>query len=100
MPAIAFHRVSDRRIGIPDAVHLRGQIPKQLTGAVYPAHAAIPKDVQLSGAPANRWSLVKMVSWNAWETPHMHQIIPECSRKVQTNKNVRKYFLIDTLKTN
>jgi len=42
---------------------------------------AIPQDVQLADAPATWWSLVKIVSWDAWVTPHAPQIMPECNLK-------------------
>lgn len=42
-------------------------------------HHAIPRDVQWVDAPATWWSLVEIVSWEAWVTPHVPQIMPECN---------------------
>lgn len=42
-------------------------------------HPNIPEDVKLSGAPATWWSLVEIVSWDAWVIPHVPQIMPECN---------------------
>jgi hypothetical protein len=44
-------------------------------------HPAIPKNVQLADAPNTWWSLVETVSWDAWVTPHVPQIMPECNLK-------------------
>ena len=42
-------------------------------------HPAIPKDVQIADAPATWWSLVEIVSWEAWVTMHVPQVMPECN---------------------
>jgi hypothetical protein len=47
-------------------------------------HPAIPKNVQLADAPNTWWSLVETVSWDAWVTPHVPQIMPECNIKAAT----------------
>jgi len=44
-------------------------------------HPAIPKDVKWADAPATWWSLVEIVSWDAWVTPHVPQVMPECNLK-------------------
>ena len=52
-------------------------------------HPAIPKDVKLADVPNTWWSLVEIVSWDAWVTPHVPQVMPECNLKppnsTQTN---------------
>ena len=48
-------------------------------------HPAIPQDEQLADAPATWWSLVEIVSWDAWVTPHVPQMIPECNLRVPYN---------------
>ena len=42
-------------------------------------HPAIPKNVKLVDALNTWWSLVEIVSWDAWVTPHVPQIMPECN---------------------
>ena len=44
-------------------------------------HPAIPKNVRLIDAPNTWWSLVETVSWDAWVTPHLPTIMPECNLK-------------------
>ena len=39
------------------------------------------KNVRLIDAPNTWWSLVEIVSWDAWVTPHVPQIMPECTLK-------------------
>jgi hypothetical protein len=42
-------------------------------------HPAIPEDVRLIDAPGTWWSLVEIVSWDAWVTPHLPTVMPECN---------------------
>ena len=42
-------------------------------------HPSIPKNVQLADAPDTWWSLVETVSWDAWVTPHLPSVMPECN---------------------
>lgn len=42
---------------------------------------SIPKGVRWLEAPDVWWSLVEMVSWEAWVTPHVPVIMPECNLK-------------------
>jgi hypothetical protein len=41
----------------------------------------IPKNVKWYEAPNTWWSLVEAVSWDAWVTPHLPSIMPECNLK-------------------
>ena len=56
-----------------------GMFPDSFLAQHTQPHPAIPKDVQLVEAPATWWSLVEIVSWDAWVTPHVPQIMPECN---------------------
>ena len=58
-----------------------GMFPDSFLARHTQPHPAIPEDVQLSDAPATWWSLVETVSWDAWVTPHVPQIMPECILK-------------------
>jgi hypothetical protein len=58
-----------------------GMFPDSFLAQHTQPHPAIPKDVQLADAPATWWSLVEIVSWDAWVTPHVPQIMPECNLK-------------------
>ena len=58
-----------------------GMFPDSFLARHTQPHPAIPKDVQLADAPATWWSLVEIVSWDAWVTPHVPQIMPECNLK-------------------
>ncbi len=41
----------------------------------------IPKHVNWPDVPNTWWSLVESVSWEAWVTPHLPNILPECNLK-------------------
>ena len=56
-----------------------GMFPDSFLARHTQPHPAIPEDVQLADAPATWWSLVEIVSWDAWVTPHVPQIMPECN---------------------
>ncbi|MDI6694259.1 MAG: hypothetical protein QME21_04375 [Anaerolineales bacterium] len=58
-----------------------GMFPDSFLARHTQPHPAIPKDVRLADAPATWWSLVEIVSWDAWVTPHVPQIMPECNLK-------------------
>jgi hypothetical protein len=58
-----------------------GMFPDSFLARHTQPHPAIPKDVQLVDVPATWWSLVEIVSWDAWVTPHVPQIMPECNLK-------------------
>lgn len=58
-----------------------GMFPDSFLARHTQPHPAIPKDVQLADAPTTWWSLVEIVSWDAWVTPHVPQIMPECNLK-------------------
>ena len=61
-----------------------GMFPESFLAQHTQPHPAIPKDVQLVDAPATWWSLVEIVSWDAWVTPHVPKIMPECSLGLPT----------------
>jgi hypothetical protein len=44
-------------------------------------HPLIPEDVHWGDAPGVWWSLVEQVSWEAWVTPHLPTVMPECNLK-------------------
>ncbi len=56
-----------------------GMFPDSFLAQHTQPHPTIPKDVQWSDAPATWWSLVEIVSWEAWVTPHVPQVMPECN---------------------
>ncbi|NPV75162.1 MAG: hypothetical protein HPY59_02185 [Anaerolineae bacterium] len=58
-----------------------GMFPDSFLARHTQPHPAIPEDVRLADAPATWWSLVEIVSWDAWVTPHVPQIMPECNLK-------------------
>jgi hypothetical protein len=58
-----------------------GMFPDSFLARHTQPHPAIPEDVKLSDAPATWWSLVETVSWDAWVTPHVPHIMPECNLK-------------------
>ena len=58
-----------------------GMFPDSFLARHTQPHSAIPEDVKLSDAPTTWWSLVETVSWDAWVTPHVPQIMPECNLK-------------------
>jgi hypothetical protein len=58
-----------------------GMFPNSFLARHTQPHPAIPKDVQWADAPATWWSLVETVSWDAWVTPHLPNIMPECNLK-------------------
>ncbi len=58
-----------------------GMFPDSFLSQHTQPHPAIPKDVHLIDAPDTWWSLVEIVSWDAWVTPHVPQIMPECNLK-------------------
>src|SRR4030065_2251902 len=55
-----------------------GMFPDSFLARHTQPHPAIPKDVRLVDAPNTWWSLVEIVSWNAWVTPPIPAIMPEC----------------------
>jgi len=61
-----------------------GMFPDSFLAQHTHPHPAIPKEVQLTEAPSTWWSLVEIVSWDAWAMPHVPQVMPKCSLK-QTN---------------
>lgn len=58
-----------------------GMYPDSFLAKHTQAHPAIPKNIKLANAPDTWWSLVEIVSWDAWVTPHVPQIMPECNLK-------------------
>jgi len=58
-----------------------GMFPDSFLARHTQPHPAIPKDVRLVDAPNTWWSLVEIVSWDAWVTSHVPQIMPECNLK-------------------
>ena len=58
-----------------------GMFPESFLAQHTQPHPAIPKEVKLIDAPDTWWSLVEIVSWDAWVTPHVPQIMPECNLK-------------------
>jgi hypothetical protein len=46
---------------------------------------AIPKNIHGYEVPDTWWSLVETISWQAWVTPHLPTIMPECNLKAPTN---------------
>lgn len=58
-----------------------GMFPDSFLAQHTQPHPAIPEDVQLTDVPATWWSLVEIVSWDAWVTRHVPQIMPECNLK-------------------
>ena len=58
-----------------------GMFPDSFLAQHTQPHPAIPKNVRLVDAPNTWWSLVETVSWDAWVTPHVPQIMPECNLK-------------------
>ena len=56
-----------------------GMFPESFLAQHTQLHPAIPKNVQLADAPNTWWSLVETVSWDAWVTPHVPQIMSECN---------------------
>jgi hypothetical protein len=58
-----------------------GMFPESFLARHTQPHQAIPKDVRLIDAPDTWWSLVEIVSWDAWVTPHVPQVMPECNLK-------------------
>jgi hypothetical protein len=58
-----------------------GMFPDSFLAQHTQPHPAIPKDVRLVDAPNTWWSLVEIVSWDAWVTSHVPQIMPECNLK-------------------
>ena len=58
-----------------------GMFPDSFLARHTQPHPAIPKDVRLVDAPNTWWSLVEIVSWDAWVTPHVPTIMPECNLK-------------------
>jgi hypothetical protein len=58
-----------------------GMFPDSFLARHTQPHPAIPKDVHWADAPATWWSLLETVSWEAWVTPHLPNIMPECNLK-------------------
>jgi hypothetical protein len=58
-----------------------GMFPDSFLARHTQPHPAIPQNVQLADAPNTWWSLVEIVSWDAWVTAHVPQIMPECNLK-------------------
>ena len=56
-----------------------GMFPDSFLARHTQPHPAIPKNVRLIDAPNTWWSLVETVSWDAWVTPHLPSIMPECN---------------------
>ena len=42
-------------------------------------HPLIPEEVSWAEAPGVWWDLVEQVSWEAWVTPHIPTVVPECN---------------------
>ena len=41
----------------------------------------IPKNIHWYEVPTTWWSLVETISWQAWVTPHLPSILPQCNLK-------------------
>ena len=58
-----------------------GMFPDSFLARHTQPHPAIPQNVKLADAPNTWWSLVEIVSWDAWVSSHVPQIMPECNLK-------------------
>ncbi len=50
----------------------------------------IPKIIHWFDAPDTWWSLIEDVSWEAWVTPHLPSVMPECNLKAPVISTSRK----------
>ena len=58
-----------------------GLFPNSFLARHTQPHPSLPKNVQLGDVLNTWWSLVETVSWDAWVTPHVPHIMPECNLK-------------------
>ena len=47
---------------------------------------AIPKSIHWYEVPDTWWSLVETISWQAWVTPHLPSIMPQCNLMAPSSK--------------